>query len=214
MSMFQPFSIWFQVELKNFEVVLLFHYSIWFMQHAGTTGRKTAPENDATTTMLDSWCSVLRLENLTFTPPKVPDVCCAQIAQSLSCLTIKRFSRSHLACPCGTRVKEFDFGAGDSSLAGPFSAHGYVKLISPWTATLMFQEFLVHGRLNLGRSWVVLEQLNQFHLRISSLNWSRNLQLFRNGSVKSDLFKVPTSTQLKIHGLCLKTRSIQGNQIS
>lgn len=50
--------------LKNLEEILLFHYSIHFMQCTSTTGSKAAPEHGATTTMLDSTYSFLRFESL------------------------------------------------------------------------------------------------------------------------------------------------------
>lgn len=50
------------VNLKNLEIVLL-NYSLHFVHCANTADRKTVPEhNDTTTTVLNSWYNVLRLE--------------------------------------------------------------------------------------------------------------------------------------------------------
>ncbi|MEQ2266536.1 hypothetical protein XENORESO_009352 [Xenotaenia resolanae] len=58
----QPYSCW--LELKNLGVVFLLQFSTYFVQSISTSGMETGPQHDATTTLLDSWSSVLRFESL------------------------------------------------------------------------------------------------------------------------------------------------------
>lgn len=58
-------SWWFEVVLKK--VILLLHFSLHFVQYTLSTDSKSASEHDATTTLLNSWCSVRWVEYLTFT---------------------------------------------------------------------------------------------------------------------------------------------------
>lgn len=91
-----------------------------------------------------------------------------QIAQSLSRRTIKLFSKRHLACPCGQLQISLElggvgFGAGASFLVRTLSVHGDFKLSSLWRVTVVFQEFLVHGRLvQLLAPWLFLNILTNF----------------------------------------------------
>lgn len=90
-SKFQPSSSWFEVKLKNFEVILL-HYFISFVQFTTTTGSKTAPEQDS---CLTAGTLFLDVEASPYSSKHVSCLC-DQKAQSLSHLTIKLLPRWHL----------------------------------------------------------------------------------------------------------------------
>lgn len=70
----------------------------------------------------------------------------------LSWLTIKLFSKIHLAYPCGqlqipVELESVDFGAGAAFLISILSGNEDVKLISLRTVMLVFQQFPVHSML-------------------------------------------------------------------
>lgn len=73
--------------------------------------------------------------------------CCSQ-------LTVKLFSRQHLAClfeqlQIFVELEGVSFGVGASFLLGTLLVHDHVQLTSLWTVTLVFQQFPGYG------SWVV-----------------------------------------------------------
>lgn len=113
---------------------------------------------DATATMLDSWHRNHRFQSPAFT---LPHIALGQIAQSLSHLTIKPFTRSHLACPCEqmqilVELEGVDFWAGASFLLYAF----LVQTVSLWTATSAFSSF------HSCQAWVLVvpEHFNQLPL--------------------------------------------------
>ena len=53
------------------EIILLLHYSIHFLWSIRSTGGKTAPQHNTTTTMLKSRCGVLGVEGLTSSPQNI-----------------------------------------------------------------------------------------------------------------------------------------------
>lgn len=61
---------------------------IWRQSSTSTSGSETAPEHDATTTMLDCWCKKPHLNS-----SKHSTSCGQKVGQS--------FSRRRVACPCG-----------------------------------------------------------------------------------------------------------------
>lgn len=106
------------------------------------------------------------LRNLEVVLPHKPHLCsskhtscpCGQIAQSLSCLTLKLSSRRQLACPHGQRYisvesEGADFCTEASFLVGTLSVHGDMKLASLWIVMLVFQW------QSLGGSWLFLNIL-------------------------------------------------------
>ena len=62
---------WLQVFLKNLEIILLLHYSIYFLESSRSSGSKTAPLHNTTSTMLDSRYGVLGVKGFTFSPLKI-----------------------------------------------------------------------------------------------------------------------------------------------
>ncbi|MED6276783.1 hypothetical protein CHARACLAT_006464 [Characodon lateralis] len=98
MSKVQLSSCWFELNLKNSEVVLPLHYFTHFVQGTSVTGSSKVPEYDATT-MLDSWYNVFSFENLTLNYPNID--LGGQTVQSLSKPTVNIFSRRYLGCSHG-----------------------------------------------------------------------------------------------------------------
>ena len=60
----------FSVFLKNLEIILL-HSCSYFLYSTRCNGRKTAPQHNTTTTMLDSRYGVLGVKRLTFSLPNI-----------------------------------------------------------------------------------------------------------------------------------------------
>lgn len=74
---------------------------------------------------------------------------------SIFVLSIKSFSRKHLACPCGqlhvsVKLEGVAFKERASFLVGTLTVMAMLKLTSLWTVMLLLQQFPVHCRLE---SW-------------------------------------------------------------
>lgn len=96
------------------------------------------------TVVLHTQLSVFSL----LTPPNIVSLC-GQPAKFSSCLNIKLFSRRNLACPQGQLYLCVPFRTEPSSLDDTLAVLGDIKPASLWTETLMFQQFPVHGCLQL-----------------------------------------------------------------
>lgn len=130
-------------------LVLLFHYSTHFVQHISTTGRKTASQHNATTTMSKADGAFLRLKASTLLLKNSLPLC-PNNSIFLPCLTRLGlnlfFWLVHVSsCRFQSNLKMQTLGEGLSISVDTLAVHGDVKLTSLWTVTLVLQQFPVHS---------------------------------------------------------------------